>query len=457
MSGNDLPLLTRVAEFAANIRYESVPDEVRKQAKLNVLDTIGCIVSGVTLPESKMLLAAELAMGGKGESTVPGSREKVSMRAAARVNGYMGDIFELNDLIGGHASIATVTPALALAESIGATPRQMLEASITGIEVVCRVHGGFYAHQKPFTETGMAQVGIANAMGAAATAGKLLGFDAAKMQESMAVAGALAGWCPAEVVFGDGSYVKPMLFGAWPGSVGLMAAYYAGEGITGAPRLLESNIGYYATVARGISHDVVLNFKEWRLAQPRRKLHACCGYTHSAIDLMAKLRRAGVALKDAQEIRVHVPAYIVPAVSKDWAPTTGNEARFNLQYCLAHAAVDTDVILPEHSMDCERHVQRPEIEAMRKKFNVVVDPAYNHYRYSTVEVIDAAGKVVVQEKYDAPRGSEWNPMTDDEVRAKFSRLAGPLMGAERIAQYLQRFEGIESESKVDWLLGSFNQ
>ena len=45
MSGNDLPLLTQVAEFASSIRYESVPEEVRKQAKLNVLDTIGCCVS----------------------------------------------------------------------------------------------------------------------------------------------------------------------------------------------------------------------------------------------------------------------------------------------------------------------------------------------------------------------------------------------------------------------------
>jgi 2-methylcitrate dehydratase PrpD len=451
------PLLAQVAEFAAGIRWASLPDVVRHQARLNVLDTIGCIVSGVPLDESKRLLRAELAMGGKAESTVPGSREKVSMRAAARINGYMGDVFELNDLIGGHASIATITPALALAEAIGATPRQMLEASVTGIEVVCRVHGGFYAHQKPFTETGMTQVGIANAIGAAAAAGKLFGFDRQGMLDAMGTAGALAGWAPAEVVFGEGNLVKPMLFGAWPASVGLMAAMYAKEGINGSSRLLESNIGYYATVARSHDAEVVLNFTDWRLAQPRRKLHACCGYTHSAIDLVAKLRRDGVDFQAAREIRIHVPAYIVPAVSKADAPDTGNEARFNLQYCLAHAAVDTDVILPDHSLACARHTARPEIEAMRRKFTVVVEPKYSHYRYATAEVIDASGKVVLRADNDAPRGSEWNPMTDDEVRQKFSRLAAPLLSDARIGAYLQRFEGIESERQVDWLLGEFNE
>ena len=451
-----LPLLTQVAKFAAGIRYAQIPQEVRRQAKLNVLDTIGCIASGVPLLESKMLLRAELAMGGKAEATVAGSRDKVSMRAAARINGYMGDVFELNDLIGGHASIATVTPALALAEAIGASPLRMLEASITGIEVVCRVHGGFYANQKPFTETGMAQVGIANAIGAAAAAAKLLDFDEDRTLNAMTVAGALAGWCPAEVVFGDGSLVKPMLFGAWPGSVGLMAASYAKEGITGSPRLLESDIGYYATVARGISADVVLNFDEWRLAQARRKLHACCGYTHSAIDLVAKLRRDGVALRDAKEIRVHTPAYILPAVSKCAPPTTGNEARFNLQYLLAHAAVDSDIILPGHSLDCERHVQRAEVEAMRRKFNVVIEPKYNHYRYSSIEVIDGSGRVLVRADNDAPRGSEWNPMNDDEVRSKFRRLTSGLLSEPRVDQYLERFEGIENEARVDWVLAGFD-
>ena len=93
---------------------------------------------------------------------------------------------------------------------------------------------------------------------------------------------------------------------------------------------------------------------------------------------------------------------------------------------------------------------------MRRKFTVVVDPKYDHYRYSSVEVIDGAGRVQVRAENDAPRGSEWNPMSEDEVRGKFRRLAAPLLSDARIDQYLKRFDRIESEANVDWLLAGFD-
>jgi len=448
-------LLAEVGRFAARIRLADVPAEVRAHAQINMLDTIGCIASGARLPESQDLLRAELSRGGREEATVLGTRHRLSMEAATRVNGYMGDVFELNDLIGGHASITTVTPALALAEAIGASGAQLLEAVITGIEVVCRIHGGFYAHQKPFTETAMVQVTIASAAGSAAAASKLLGFDEQKTLHAMAIAGALTSWGPAELVFGEGNSLKPILFGGWPGSIGLLAAHYAKEGMTGSTRLLESPIGYYSTVARGYDTDVILDFDHWRLAQPRRKLHACCGYTHCAIDTVARLRHEG-HLRDAAKLRVHLPAYIMPAVVKHGAPpTTPNEARFNIEYCLAHALVDADVILPDHSTNCMEHLERPEIKAALAKMECVVEPRFNHYRYCRVEVLDANGSITHSVENDAPRGSEWNPMTDEEVRDKFRRLTGHLLTPAATREYLARFEQLSSAPNCAWLLQAF--
>lgn len=455
MDPAERPLLAEVARYAAGIRLAAVPEQVRSQAELNILDTIGCIASGARLPESQDLLRAESARGGAQEATVLGTRQRLPMEAATRVNGYMGDVFELNDLIGGHASITTVTPALALAEATGASGARLVEAVIAGIEVVCRVHGGFYAHQKPFTETAMVQVTIASASGAAAAASKLLGLDAEQTLHAIAMAGALTSWGPAEMVFGEGNSLKPILFGGWPGSVGLMAANYARHGITGPTRLLESPIGYYATVARDYDAHVVLDFDRWRLAEPRRKLHACCGYTHCAIDTVAKLRRQG-QLNGASGIRVHLPAYIEPAVVKyGAAPTTPNEARFNIEYCLAHAMVDSDVIAPEHSMDCTGHLQRQEIRDALARVQCVVEPAFDHYRYCRVDVLDAHGAVRHTIDNDAPRGSEWNTMTDDEVRDKFRRLAEPLLGSAATGEYLARFSGLSGSADVGWLLQDF--
>ncbi len=459
---NDIPdlapepaLLAGLAEFSSGIRLGDVPGEVRRQAELNILDTLGCIASGARLEESRQLLAAEAARGGPREATVLGSTERLPVEAATRVNGYMGDVFELNDLIGGHASIATVVPALALAEATGASGAALIKAVIAGVEVVCRVHGGFYAHQKPFTETAMVQVTIASATGAAAAAASLLGFDAEKTRHAMAIAGALTSWGPAELVFGEGNSLKPILFGGWPGSMGLVAANYARHGITASSRLLESPIGYYATVARAHDRDVVLDFDHWRLSQPRRKLHACCGYTHSAIDAVAKLRSAGI-LGRAARIRVHLPPYIIPAISKGGlAPTTPNEARFNIEYCLAQAATGADVITPEHSLLCDEHLRREDVVSAMARFEVVADPAYGHYRYCRLELLDERGAVIHVETNDAPRGSEWNPMSDDDVRGKFRGLARELMSASAMDGYLERVGRLESSPDTAWLLRSF--
>lgn len=450
-------LLAQLASYAHGIRWQNVPAGVRHAAKFNVLDTIGCFVSGAGMPETKQLLNAELSRGGPAEATVVGAGRKLPVEAAARVNAYMGDIFELNDLIAGHASIAVVTPALALADARGATGSQLLEAVVTGIEIVCRVHGGFYAHQKPFTETAMVQVTIASACGAAAAAARLMGLNEQQTLHAMAIAGALTSWGPAELAFGEGNTLKPIFFGGCPASAGLTGANYAAHGLTGSSKLLESPIGYYATVARSYDESVILNFDKWFLAEPRRKLHACCGYTHSAIDAVARLRQEG-KLPGNCRLRVSLPAYTMPAVSKKGqAPTTGNEARFNIEYLLAHALVDTDVILPEHSNNCAGHMARPEIADALSRIETRQEDEFGHYRFCRIEVLDDSDRVVHSVDNDAPRGTEWNPMTDDEVKQKFLRLTAHYLSPESGERYLRDFDSIESGSACGWLLEPFSQ
>ena len=448
------PILQQLAEYAHQIRLNNVPAEVAHQTQLNILDTIGCIVSGSKLPDAHTFMQAELARGGHREASVIGYSQKISIESAARINAYMGDMFELNDLIGGHASIAVVPAALALAESIGASGAQLIEAIVAGTEVLCRIHGGFYAHQKPFTETAMVQVTLSSACGAAVAASKLLGLNQEQTLHAMAIAGALTSWCPAELIFGEGSSIKPVLFGGWPGATGLQAAHYAKMGLKGATRLLESPIGYYTTVARTYDLKIILDFDTWRLASPRRKLHACCGYMHSAIDTLAKLRNQGL-LNNTQKYRIYLPAYIIPAVSKKGqTPKDGNEARFNIEYCLALAAMEADVITPEHSLECLTIASRPEIFELMKFFEVIEEPQFGHYRFSRVEVLGADGKLITSVENDAPRGTEWNPMTDDEVINKFKQLTRHARKPDQIQNYLQKFETLPQQKTIEWLLQS---
>lgn len=69
-----------------------------------------------------MQQALENASGSAGGNcTVIGSSVRLSMTAAARCNAYAGDLFELNDLLGGHASIGNVDAMLSVAEGENST------------------------------------------------------------------------------------------------------------------------------------------------------------------------------------------------------------------------------------------------------------------------------------------------------------------------------------------------
>ena len=448
-------LTDHIAAFAASVTPENAPERVVWQAKLCILDTIGCIVSGMREDEAIRLLEAELLGDPGGASRVAGQKGTFSPEVAARLNGYMGDLFELNDLIGGHASIATVSAALAVADEEKPDGRTFLSACIAGIESTTRLHFTYYEYMKPYTEMAITPPAVPNAMGSAAAATIVSGGQEEQVRNAMGIALSLATWGPAELTFGDGGTVKPMLHGSMPASEGVTAARYAMGGMTGPRGLLESDIGLYATIGRKIKRWAIEEPPFWHLDEPRRKLHAACGYTHSAIDLMGQLYHelGPEKLAAAREIRIFVPAYIMPAVVKTDPPSSPNNARFHINYCAALAGRGVDVILPEHSLQfAERFT--PDVEALMNKISVNLGESFVHYAECRIEVdLDDGGQVVVDGK--APRGAPDNPLGEQGVKTKFRSLVGDCMTDAECDRYFERIMAIEKEDSIDWLLEPF--
>jgi 2-methylcitrate dehydratase PrpD len=453
----DTSLLEALAAFAHGLRLETVPAQVRRQAPACILDTIGCMVAGSATEDAATLLRAEQATSGPGCAPLFGFAATLPAAAAARVNGYAGDVFELNDLIGGHASIGTVSAALAISAERGNSGAELLRAVIAGVEITTRVHGAFYPRMKPYTEVGMAPVGIPNSIGAAAAAALLLGLEREGVAAAMAISASLAGWCPAEVIFGDGGTVKPMLFGAWPAATAIAAAGYAAAGMTGPLQLLEGERGFYRTAASGHDPVKVTEPGRWHLENPRRKQHACCGYIHAVLDMVVGLRRehGAAALRDAT-IHVRMPAYIIPAVSKDRPPATANEARFHTQYCVALAAAGADVITPGHSIEIAHHLARPEMPALMETVRVELEPAFRHYEECAVRVERRDGPPLEVAGRPA-KGSPANPLTPEDVVAKFAGLVAGRMAGSAIHPYAERVLAIEQEPGIAWLSEGFSE
>ena len=421
---------------------DTVPEEVRRQARLCLLDSVGCMLAGTRTQEAALIMDCEPALLDGSGAGIVGTSQRRDWRGAVRVNGYLGDVLELNDLIGGHASIGVVTATLALAETLGAPGVRALEALVRGIEVTARVYGAVYPSLKRYTDMALVPVGIPSSIGAAAAAACLLELDEDRTQQAMAIAAGLAGWCPAEVIFGNGGTVKPMLFGAQPADTGVTAAWYARAGMTGPAAILDGKTGYFATASSAGHLDTAAWEGRWALSQPRRKLHACCGYLHAPVDAMRRLARQLGPYRDDRRIEVRVAPYVADVVAKDRPPHSANDARFHLQFCVALAACGADVILPEHSIAFEQQLQREELRTAMARVVVRPDPAMSHYHQCEVSVSDGGGRAVSQ-ALSAPRGSPQEPLSDEDVIGKFMVLSAPVVGSESARRFVDACLALE--------------
>lgn len=451
----NMSALQSLAQQALGMSGDRIPLTVLNQARLCILDTLGCILAGTKTEECRLILACEPEQPSEAIK-VFGTSHRRGLREAIRINAYLGDVLELNDLIGGHASIGSVTAAMGLAESVNSSGLHVLEAVVRGIEVTSRVYEAIYPSMRRYTEMGLVPVGIPSTIGAAAAAAHLLRLDAQQTLNALAIAGSLAGWCPAEVIFGQGGTVKPMLFGAQPADTGVTAAYYARAGMTGPIDLLDSKIGYFKTTSTNGYFDQEAWNDRWALVQPRRKLHACCGYLHSPVDALGRLKqKIPTDALQKGHISVRVSPYVADVVSKERIPNSPNDARFHLQYCLALVACGSEVILPEHSIELDQQLLRRDIRNAMQRITVIQDASLSHYHRCSVQVMETNGNTFEQH-LSAPRGSPQEPMTDDQVIGKFRMLAEPVLGTERTAKVIVDVMTIENMTDVSILAKSLS-
>jgi 2-methylcitrate dehydratase PrpD len=451
-------LFLPLADFADGLDLAQVPHEVLVQSRLEVLDTIGCIVAGAAEPDSRRIVAAERRALRGPTARLFCSAERLPVEIAARLNSYLGDVCEHNDLVGSHASIATLPAAMAVADQVKASGADLMRAYIAGTEIVTRLYTAYYAWKKPYTDVGIAPPGIINTIGSAAGCAMLLGLNHAQILEAMAIGGGLAGWCPVGAVYDEGATIKPMMHGAWPASIGVLAARYAQGGMTGPVKVLESPMGLFSSLATHFDETQITDPGVWHLANPRRKYHAACGYTHAGFDATRALYHelGAETLASAREININVPFYTHRAVAKDGPPETPTQSRFHLPFAAALAAIGEDGVRPEHGRELDKWLAREDLRAMLDRIRIVVDERFTHYEQCSIDLVTANGEVIHREG-QPPRGAPANPMTADMVRDKFRANVAAVLSPSATEDYIALVEGIDSLPDCDALYTPFEQ
>ena len=411
-----------LARFAAGLRFDAIPGSVVRRAEDLLFDWFGSALAGKGARAVEAIDRFALAMGpAQGPSEVLTSRRSTSPLFAAMVNGAASHFAEQDDVHNGsvfHPAAVVFPPALAVAQAIGASGSALLTAAVAGYEVGIRV-GEFLgrSHYRVFHTTG-----TAGTLAAAAATGRLLNLSADAMLHAFGSAGTQAAglW-----EFLRDAADSKQLHTAKASADGLLAAYLARDGFTGAKRILEGAQG----MAAGMSTDADparltdgLGTR-WALAETSFKFHASCRHTHPAADALLQLVTAhDLAPAQIARVTAQVHQAAIDVLGPVVDPQTVHQAKFSMGTVLAVIAVFRRAGLAEF----EQHFRDPAVVALRERVRMShdaeVEAAYPKRWIGKVVVETTDGRTLVA-RVDEPKGDPGNTLTRDELVDKALRLA----------------------------------
>jgi 2-methylcitrate dehydratase len=230
--------IERLAEWTLAPHDALRSDLARRQARLLLLDVIGCAYAAIETGAVDAVLDLTEDIGGVAQATVIG-RGMSSVPNAVLANGALIRVLDLNDVmfaerdgklaVAGHPS-ENIPAALAVAEAFALSGRAMLEAVVLNYEVYGRL-------RELIPDAGAWDGASASGMAAAAMAGRLLGLDARRQAHGLALAAARSP-TPKIVRNGEISAAKS-LANAFAMQSGVHSALLAAKGVTGPLEILD--------------------------------------------------------------------------------------------------------------------------------------------------------------------------------------------------------------------------
>lgn len=449
------PLATQLADWVSRVSFDDLPADVVEATKLRVLDVIGLALAGSTTRFGSAVWLAAGAMAPRGQAHVWSSGVRLGMGAAAFVNASMAQALEYDDTHNEsivHMSSPSVASALAVAEMLSGlgtgpgpdgepirtdgpvTGRDFLLAVAIGNEITCRA-GSVASGQ--FHQRGLHPTGLFAPFGVAYGIGKLMGLE----RDGLACAAGIVGSTSAGLLecWADGTQTKFMHSG-FAAQNGIAAAMLAAYGATGPARVFEGRFGFFeshlqdAAVTRDYDRLVGELGARWESRASSFKPYPAAHVLHPYLDaLFILLRDHAIAPDNVERIECPVAAFIVgivcEPVAEKVAPATDAHCRVSLQHTIAEALVYGN--LGRHAYADERR-SNAAVAALARRVTYRVDPDYpGPGRFKgAVEITLKDGRTLSYTQ-EHNRGSVENPMTYDELRAKFDENAADRLDGER--------------------------
>jgi 2-methylcitrate dehydratase PrpD len=436
----------KVARFIVDTHFDDMPPEVVRTAKRPLLDALGVALAGSVSPQGRIMIEHAKEEGGTAESAVVGGGFRTSASGAVFANGTLVHALDFDDtwLPLGHPTCVVFPVVFALAEKLKLGGKEILEAFILGMEVIGKVGFGHSTH--PFHSTP-----IYGSLGAAASASKMLGLDLAQTRMALGIASSGAGGLGCNV----GTMTKPLHAGNAARN-GLVSAMLAGRGFTANRRAIEDRRGFGAAFIGETytAEKAAANLgKPFHILSPGIgvKTYPTCYLNYRPLDaLLQIMAQQNISHEAVESVEVWVPH---EHFLNNPDPQTGLEGKFSLQYNLATALLDGKIEIDTFRDD---RMDRPGIAENLEKIKLEIHPElpadYAHCLHPVTVILKDGRRFTG--RTDTPKGHWENPLTDEELRAKYLNNACLVLPAElaersiELIGKLEDLEGIEALASI---------
>lgn len=431
----------QLGRFVHGLRFEQLSSDAVAATQDAILDLLGCILVGSRQPWTQPVLALTEDHQGGVEATVVGSGVRAAALDAAYVNAVAATACELDDFLErGHPGSVSVPAGLAIAERDRRSGKDLLLAVAVGYEVLGRVGR---AVARPVCARGLSAVGVVGPLGAAAVSGKLLGLDARKLTQALAIASTHAG---GTLAYDHGGGTAKALLAATATRSGMVSAYLAREGLTGPRRSLEGRRGLLrlfaaAETAPENGRDAILGDpmcqRGFRVEQRSVKVAPIVLSSTTAVQALRRLMREhGVVASRVSSIDVWLRPFAAQHAGHVGMPHDVVSAQFSLPFCLALQAVTGRLELADLA-DPERWSD-PELRDLAARVTLHPRPLPPGEPASSVRMEITLRDGPCLETIERERiGSPKRPLSRTELHQRFRTMAAAAQPPERVEAILE--------------------
>ena len=449
-----------LADFAAELTYETIPEHIRDAVGLRVLDLVSSAAAGhrVNGDANELVFQVLRQQSSQGQSSLFFRKKKLSASQAAFYNAFVANGADMDDghmLANGHPGVTVIPPVLALAEWRTLPYRDIATAITVGYEIYIRLSK---AIMPSHLQRGFNGTGTAGSVAAAAAAAKVLGLDADGIHVAMGLAATSASGLME--LNETGQEMKPIN----PGNAayrGVLCALLAEAGAVGPEAPLDGTKGFFVAFSDETNLNEITDGlgADFQLDTAYIKLYPACRHMHAMIDCAAIVReKEDFSLAEVEKLTLYTYPMSDKLTGIIRHPQSGAEAKFSLTYATAVALVTGGYSLDDLTSEAEKGAP---VAELIDKMEIVVDPSLENrsimLRGARLEATMKSGEIL-SAYVEVPKGEKRFPVEFSDVKRKLITCAKTLLNTDQCEAVFEASMGFEKTTELrDYFLALINE